>query len=60
MILDYPGHVATAVAFTEGTAGNAINFGGTHYTIADPTYINATAGMSMPQYERVQPKVEAF
>ena len=60
VILDYPGHVATAVAFTEPAVGSSINFGGKHYTIADPTYVNATAGMGMPQYEQVQPKVEAF
>ena len=60
MILDYPGHVATAVAFTEPAVGSSINFGGKHYTIADPTYVNAIAGMGMPQYEQVQPKVEAF
>jgi hypothetical protein len=60
VILDYPGHVATAVAFNEPATGSAINFGGKRYTIADPTYVNALAGMSMPQYEQVQPKVEAF
>ena len=33
---------------------------GKRYTIADPTYVNADAGMTMPQFAGVKPKIMAF
>ncbi|MCX6287990.1 MAG: hypothetical protein NTY96_12835 [Bacteroidetes bacterium] len=44
----YPGHVATAVHFTEEEAGDYILYRGDKYVIADPTYINAPFGLTMP------------
>jgi len=44
----YPGHLATAVAFTEPTEGDYITIDGRKFTIADPTYINAPVGYTMP------------
>jgi len=58
--LDYPGHVATAVRFNENIAGDSISYNGKRYVISDPTYINANAGMTMPDFKKVQPKVIVF
>lgn len=60
VILDYPGHVATAVAFDGQAGGDSLTFQGKRYVVADPTYINASAGMTMPRYAGVTPKVMAF
>jgi len=54
--LDFPGHVATAVLL-EKPIGSTIKHGQDLYTIADPTYINATAGKRMPKYENNEPKL---
>jgi len=52
--LDYPGHVATAVRFTEPVDGDYITLNGEKYVVADPTYINAPVGLTMPQFLQVQ------
>jgi hypothetical protein len=54
--LDYPGHVATAVAL-EGGEGVRVEIDGRALMVADPTYINARAGMVMPEYRDQRPKV---
>lgn len=50
ILLDYPGHVATAVSFSKevNLEGKSINYDGKLYYTADPTYVNATVGMVMP------------
>jgi hypothetical protein len=58
--LDYPGHIAAAVAFSKHVPGDSINWQGKRFTITDPTYINANAGMTMPQVAGHQPKVVAI
>ncbi len=55
--LKYPGHAATAVAFTEDVAGDYVMLEERKFTVCDPTYINAPIGMAMPQFEGVQPEV---
>lgn len=55
--LDYPGHVATAVRFKGHVAGDAITYHGKRYVVADPTYINASAGMAMPDFKGEKPGV---
>lgn len=60
VILDYPGHVATAVAFHGNVKGDAVMYNGKRFVVADPTFVNASAGMTMPQYANSQPKVVAF
>ena len=57
--LDFPGHVATAVELSN-PLGDVINYQRRQYTIADPTYINATAGMKMPQFKNITPRVIAI
>jgi len=58
--LDFPGHIATAVHFNENVKGDALMYEGKRYVISDPTYINANAGMTMPNYKNTRPGVIAF
>lgn len=59
--LDYPGHIATAVCFGEAeVAGDAFTYKGKKYVICDPTYINASIGMTMPQLRSVKPDLIPF
>lgn len=60
MIVEYPGHVATAVAFSGQVAGTGWEKNGTRYVIADPTYVNANAGMVMPNYARANATLKPF
>ena len=55
--LSYPGHVATAVRLTQVVDGDYVTHNGRRYTVADPTYINATVGMTMPEYIDTKPDV---
>ena len=48
VLLQYPGHVATAVRLSESQTGNYVTVGGKRYTICDPTFIGAGIGRSMP------------
>jgi hypothetical protein len=58
--LDYPGHISTAVRFRGDVQGDAVQVGGERFVICDPTYINADAGMCMPQFKRVEPSIIAL
>ncbi len=55
--LDYPGHISTAVRFSKAIPGDAVDYQGRRYTICDPTYIGADAGMAMPQFKGITPSV---
>lgn len=55
--LNFPGHIATAVNFNDVVSGDSIIYKGKHYVISDPTYINATVGMTMPAYKNIKPSV---
>lgn len=46
--VEYPGHIATAVRFTTEAEGDYIIWKNEKYIIADPTYIDAPVGMTMP------------
>ncbi|TSA24300.1 MAG: hypothetical protein D4R67_12135, partial [Bacteroidetes bacterium] len=46
--VEYPGHIATAVHFTNNVEGDFIIWQNEKYVIADPTYIDAPVGMTMP------------
>lgn len=74
--LEYSKHVAAAVrmydlAVLDGdgsdasvtdleSSGDVITYNGEAYLVADPTYINADAGMSMPGYANEQPIILDF
>ena len=55
--LDYPGHISTAVKLTTSVEGDKIKYKNSDYIIADPTYINASVGMTMPEYKNLRPKL---
>lgn len=55
--LDYPGHITTAIHFSEDFPGDYIEHEGKKYIICDPTYQNAEAGHAMDFYRDLQAKV---
>lgn len=57
LLVYYPGHLAAAVGFTENVSGDYIMHNGMKYVIADPTYINAPVGLTMPKMENSKAKV---
>ncbi len=55
----YPGHLATAVHFPGGNPhGDYVIVDGMQFVVADPTYINAPIGLTMPEFRGTIP--EAF
>lgn len=50
----YTNHMATALNVP--IKGDTVKIGSKKFVLADPTYINATIGMSMLQYKRVIPQ----
>lgn len=57
VLTDYPGHVATAIAFSAPVKGDNLTVDGQIYTVTDPTYVNARAGMTMPEYAGQSPAI---
>jgi len=55
--LHFPGHMATAVRFTENVGGDHLIIDGKKFTVCDPTYINANIGMTMPQFKGVKAEI---
>ena len=57
--LQYEGHVATAVYFGDNVdmEGDKFSYAGKKYYVCDPTYINASIGMTMPQFKGKMPKI---
>lgn len=56
VLLDYPGHLATAIRFKGDVIGSYLNVGEDKYIICDPTYIGAHIGLCMPALKDVAPK----
>ena len=57
VLVYYPGHLATAVNFTDDINGDHIVIDGKNYTICDPTYIGAPVGATMPNMDNSMAKV---
>lgn len=57
VLLLYPGHLATAVHYTEPVSGSYFTMDGKTWFISDPTYIGADVGMCMPQFRNTSPEV---
>ena len=57
VLIDWPGHVATAVAFPEEVEGDYFTVDGCRYIVCDPTYIGATIGQTMSDFEGVSAKI---
>lgn len=58
ILLNYPGHLATAVHFNEEVNGDYLLIDGKKYIICDPTFIGASIGMCMPAYKKTSPVVQ--
>ncbi len=57
VFLHYPGHLATAVNFTEQAEGSYMTIDNKIYFICDPTYIGANVGEVMPQFGNVPAEI---
>lgn len=47
--LIFPGHAATAVKFRSQVSGTYLTYRGRKYVVCDPTYINSSVGMILPE-----------
>ena len=57
ILIYYPGHLASAVCFTDRVSGDYINVNGSRYVVCDPTYIGASVGHTMPDMDNATAKV---
>lgn len=57
LLVYYPGHLATAIEFTEEVTGDYIMHNGKKYVISDPTYIDAPVGRTMPGMDNAKAKI---
>lgn len=53
----YPGHLATAVAFTDNVSGDYIMINNRKFIVCDPTFINAPVGRTMSGMENSKAEV---
>ena len=60
VLLYYPGHLATAVAFSSDVNGDYLNYKSRKYIVCDPTYINAGVGRTMPGMNNKEAQVIAL
>ena len=52
ILLNYPGHLATAVCFDNDVAGDYMVIDGKRYVVCDPTYIGSHVGEAMPSCKK--------
>lgn len=57
VLVHWPGHMATAVAFPGDVDGDYFTLKGKRYTVCDPTFIGAGVGETMPQFKGVSAKL---
>jgi hypothetical protein len=57
VLIYYLGHLATAIHFDTDVAGDYVMVGNKKYVIADPTYIGAPLGKTMPNMDNAKAKV---
>lgn len=57
VLLYYPGHLATAVGFTEEVQGDYLTYKNKKYVVCDPTYIGAPVGATMPNMDNKTAKI---
>lgn len=61
VLLYYPGHLATAVAFSnDNVNGDYLTYKNRKYIVCDPTFINAGVGRTMPDMNNKQAQVIAL
>lgn len=60
-LVQFPGHECTAVCFSEElTGGTGYVYKDRTFIICDPTYIGASIGQCMPEYQGVMPEIEVW
>lgn len=57
VLVYYPGHLATAVGFTDEVKGDYLMVNGRKFVVCDPTFINAPIGRTMPGMDNQQATV---
>ena len=57
VLLHYPNHLSAAVHFPEYVQGNYFMIDGRRFVEADPTFINASVGMTMPMFRGVSANI---
>ena len=57
LLVYYPGHLATAVCFTDNVIGDYISLNNQKYVVCAPTYIGAPVGATMPEMDNSKAKV---
>lgn len=57
VLIYYPGHLATAVGFTQEVNGDYLTYRNKKYIVCDPTYIGAPVGRTMPGMNNQQAQV---
>lgn len=58
-IISYPGHEANSLTLSSGDQrGTSYNYDGKKFFISDPTYIGASTGMCMPDFESIKPTID--
>lgn len=60
VLLYYPGHLATAVAFSKPVSGDYLTYKNRKYIVCDPTYTNAPVGKTMPKMDNRQATIIAL
>ena len=60
VLLYYPGHLASAVGFSNEERGDYLTYKNRKYTVCDPTYINAGVGRTMPGMNNQEAQVIAL
>ncbi len=60
VLLYYPGHLATAVAFSGEQKGDWLTYKGRKFIVCDPTYENAPVGATMPGMDNKKAKMIAL
>ncbi len=60
VLLYYPGHLATAVAFNGNVNGDYLTYKNRKYVVCDPTYINAGVGRTMPDMNNNEAQIIAL
>ena len=60
VLLYYPGHLASAVAFNHEEKGDYLTYKNQKYVVCDPTYINAGVGRTMPGMNNQQAQIIAL
>ncbi len=51
ILVYYPGHLATAVEFSENVDGDCLMLGSRKFIVCDPTYVGAPVGQTMPNMD---------